>query len=92
MYYAMAHFSKLLPRDSIRIELKVLKKEKSPLVEPLKVVAFKTTTNQIVIVALNHDLTHTQSVQIQDPNHGYLTLTLLPESIQTIVYNLATTV
>jgi glucosylceramidase len=92
MYYAMGHFSKFLPRDSIRIELKVLKEDKNPLIELLKVVAFKTTTNQIVIVALNHDLTHTQSVQIQDPNHGYLTLTLLPESMQTIVYNLATTV
>ncbi len=41
MYYAMGHFSKFLPRNSIRIELKVLTEEKSPLVEPLKVVSFE---------------------------------------------------
>jgi len=92
MYYTMGHFSKFLPRDSIRIEMKVLKEKKIPFVEPLKVVTFKTPINQMVIVALNHDPTHVQSVQIQDPNYGYLALTLLPESVQTIVYNLATTV
>ena len=86
MYYAMGHFSKFLPRNSIRIELKVLKEEKKPLVEPLKIVSFKTPLNQTVIVALNHDLTHRQTVQIQDSKYGYLTLTLLPESIQTVVY------
>jgi O-glycosyl hydrolase len=92
MYYAMGHFSKFLSRNSIRIDTIVLNEEKNFSLEPLKVVCFKTPTNQIVIVALNYDPTHVQSVQIQDPNHGYLTLTLLPESIQTIVYNIGTTV
>jgi hypothetical protein len=72
--------------------MKVLKEEKLPVLEPLKVVSFKTPNNQIVIVALNHDPTHVQSVQIHDPNHGYLALTLLPESVQTVVYDIAMTV
>ena len=84
MYYAMGHFSKFLPRHSLRIELKTLKEDK----QTLKIICFKTPVNQIVIIALNHDPIRTQSVQIQDPNLGYLTLTLFPESIQTIVYNL----
>jgi glucosylceramidase len=92
MYYTMGHFSKFLPRDSIRVELKVLKEDKTPFIEPLKVVCFKTPANQTVIVALNYDTKHVQSVQIQDPNHGYLTLTLLPESVQTVVYNFSPTI
>ena len=84
MYYAMGHFSKFLPRHSLRIELKTLKEDK----QTLKIICFKTPVNQIVIIALNHDPIRTQSVQIQDLNLGYLTLTLFPESIQTIVYNL----
>jgi glucosylceramidase len=88
MYYAMGHFSKFIPRDSIRINMKVLKDEKvSALTEPLKIISFLSPNNQTVIVILNDDRTHTQSVQIQDPNYGYLTMVLLPESIQTIVYN-----
>ncbi|CAF2091942.1 unnamed protein product [Rotaria magnacalcarata] len=90
MYYAMGHFSKFISRDSIRIGMEVLKEEKLfALVVPLKIVSFLTPENQLVIVVLNHDPTHVQSVQILDPNQGYLSLTLLPESIQTIVYNLA---
>jgi glucosylceramidase len=92
MYYAMGHFSKFLPRGSICIGMKVLKQENSLFTEPLKVVSFKTPANQMVIVALNHDPKQVQSVQIHDPNHGYLTLTLLPESVQTVVYNIATIV
>lgn len=92
MYYAMGHFSKFLPRDSLRIELKILKQDKQPFVEALKVICFKTPVNQRVIIALNHDPIHTQSVQVQDPNLGYLTLTLFPESMQTIVYNVGTKV
>ncbi len=88
MYYAMGHFSKFIPRDSLCIGMKILKEKKSPLVEPLKIISFLTPINQTVIVALNYDRTHTQSVQIRDPNHGYLTLILLRESIQTIIYNL----
>jgi hypothetical protein len=65
-----------------------LKEDKSLLAEPLRIVNFLTPNNQMVIVALNYDRTHTQSVQILDTNQGYLTLILLPESIQTIVYNL----
>jgi glucosylceramidase len=88
MFYTMGHFSKFIPRDSIRIDTKVLKEEKSLLAEPLRIVNFLTPNNQMVIVALNYDRTHTQSVQILDTNQGYLTLILLPESIQTIVYNI----
>ncbi|CAF0939439.1 unnamed protein product [Adineta steineri] len=91
MYYAMGHFSKFLPRDSIRVEMKLVKEEKMRYVVPLKIVSFKTPINQMVIIALNQDTNHTQIVQVKDPNHGYLTLTLLPESIQTVVYNVATT-
>ncbi|CAF0966089.1 unnamed protein product [Adineta steineri] len=71
--------------------MKLVKEEKMRYVVPLKIVSFKTPINQMVIIALNQDTNHTQIVQVKDPNHGYLTLTLLPESIQTVVYNVATT-
>ena len=91
MYYAMGHFSKFIPRDSIHIDIDVLKEDKhSPFIEPLKVISFVTPENRVVVVALNYDPTHVQHVQILDSNRGYLTLTLLPESIQTIIYNLST--
>ena len=91
MYYAMGHFSKFISRDSIHVGMEVLKEDKPfPLTEPLKVISFLTPENQVVIVALNYDPTHVQNVQILDVDQGYLTLTLLPESIQTIVYNLST--
>jgi hypothetical protein len=68
--------------------MNVLKEKKlSPLIERLKITCFITSNNQVVIIPLNHDRTPTQSVKIRDPNHDYLTLTLLPESIQTFVYN-----
>ncbi|CAF2923196.1 unnamed protein product [Rotaria sp. Silwood2] len=88
MYYAMGHFSKFIPRNSIRLGMNVLKEEKRhTLTEPLKIVSFLTPMNQMVIVALNHDRAKTQSVEILDSKLGYLTLTLIPESIQTIVYD-----
>ena len=89
MYYAMGHFSRFLPRDSVRIDSTIYYQKTHLSIQPLKLISFKTPNNQIVIIVLNIDSTHVQSVQIQDPDHGFLTLTLLPESIQTIVYNLA---
>ncbi|CAF1239936.1 unnamed protein product [Adineta steineri] len=87
----MEHFSKFLPRNSIRSEMKVVKERKIRYVVPLKIVSFKTPMNQMVLIALNQDTNQTQIAQIKDSNHGYLTLTLLPESIQTVAYNVATT-
>ncbi|CAF1489745.1 unnamed protein product [Adineta steineri] len=68
-----------------------IERKKIRYIVPLKIVSFKTPINQMVIIALNQDTNHTQIVQVKDPNHGYLTLTLLSESIQTVVYNVATT-
>lgn len=88
MYYAMGHFSKFIPRDSIRVDLKVVEEKRlSATVEPLKIVSFLTLNNQVVLVALNYDRTYTQEVQIHDIDQGYLSLILLPQSIQTIVFN-----
>ncbi|XP_015601455.1 glucosylceramidase [Cephus cinctus] len=76
-YYALAHFSKFIPRNSVRIDL--------PSSSDIKSVAFITPTNDTVIVLYNKNGT-AQDLSIKDPNRGYINVKLPGSSIHTIIY------
>ncbi|XP_046737573.1 lysosomal acid glucosylceramidase-like [Diprion similis] len=78
MFYALAHFSKFIPRKSVRVKL-------SQEGSSINSVAFKTPQNRIVIVLYN-PLTKKQHAVIRDQERGNIDLQLPPKSIHTIVY------
>ncbi|XP_046474643.1 lysosomal acid glucosylceramidase-like [Neodiprion pinetum] len=80
MFYAIAHFSKFIPRESVRVELSMSQDETS-----VKSVAFKTPENETVLVIYNMS-TEEQQVTVYDPERGNFTLQLPFKSIQTILY------
>eukprot|EP01029_Cantina_marsupialis_P023925 TRINITY_DN6034_c0_g1_i1.p1 TRINITY_DN6034_c0_g1~~TRINITY_DN6034_c0_g1_i1.p1 ORF type:complete len:477 (+),score=123.88 TRINITY_DN6034_c0_g1_i1:98-1528(+) len=80
-YYFMGHFSKFIEPGSKRVELEITS---SPAVEVLSV-AFHVDTN-VVIVIMNRSEKE-MSYEIHDPKEGYATTTLMPHSIQTLVYS-----
>ncbi|XP_044577072.1 lysosomal acid glucosylceramidase-like [Cotesia glomerata] len=77
MYYAIAHFSKFIPRGSTRIDL-------SPHID-IRSVAFITPDNTIVIVLYNMD-NQSKNVTIVDPNKGNINSKVSQQTIQTIIY------
>ncbi|XP_050353513.1 lysosomal acid glucosylceramidase-like isoform X2 [Nymphalis io] len=80
MYYAMGHFSKFIPRDSIRI--KVLEK-KHFFTSHLRHVAFVTPKNTIVVVVYNDG--QTRSIRLKNRNKQ-ATLNLKAHSVTTIEF------
>ncbi|XP_046591994.1 lysosomal acid glucosylceramidase isoform X1 [Neodiprion lecontei] len=78
MFYGLAHFSKFIPRGSVRLKLS---QEGSSTIA----VAFKTPDNKIVIVLYN-TLTENQHAVIRDQERGIIDLQLPPKSIHTIMY------
>ncbi|XP_012257370.1 lysosomal acid glucosylceramidase-like [Athalia rosae] len=78
MYYAIAHFSKFIPRNSLRIDTTKSSKY-------IKTVGFRTPDNNSVLVLYN-TRSKKRSVSIRDPERGNIYLSLPPKSIHTIVY------
>ncbi|POM61800.1 Glycosyl hydrolase family 30 protein [Phytophthora palmivora] len=84
MYYAMGHFSKFLPPDSVRVALTTNSSASSTLTK-VDSVAFLTPDNQVVLILSNrdssaHDITLSLSSQQLSTN-----VTLEALSIKTIV-------
>ncbi|KAI4467345.1 glucosylceramidase [Holotrichia oblita] len=77
MYYAMGHFSKFVPRDSVRIESSQSSKVWS--------IAFKRPDHAITVVLLNRGKVD-QDITIVDSEKGTLTLTVSEHSITTLLY------
>lgn len=81
MYYALHHFSRFLPRGSIRIG----SRDSSIMFHPLRSVAFHTPKNETVVIIYNRSESY-KNVDLLDAENGIINLQLAPLSINTIVY------
>nr|XP_033320773.1 lysosomal acid glucosylceramidase-like [Megalopta genalis] len=77
MYYAIAHFSKFVDRDSVRINITDTDTVKSS--------AFVTPTDEVVVVLYNKASEPT-TVTLQDAERGLVQVGLSPLSMNTIIY------
>ncbi|XP_051167958.1 lysosomal acid glucosylceramidase-like isoform X2 [Leptopilina boulardi] len=82
MYYALHHFSRFLPRGSVRIA----SKDSSIMFHPLLSVAFQTPKNETVVVIYNRSGSF-KEVDLVDSKNGIINLQLAPLSINTVVYS-----
>ncbi|PSN48919.1 hypothetical protein C0J52_03477 [Blattella germanica] len=78
MFYAIGHFSKFLPEDSIRVEMKSNK-------EGVRSAAFLTPEDMVVIVLYNRWNSNVQ-VTITDSSTRHITTMLPKRSFTTVVY------
>ncbi|XP_067626974.1 lysosomal acid glucosylceramidase-like [Eurosta solidaginis] len=81
IFYAMGHFSKFVPKGSVRIEAEVKK-----LLTSLEVVAFKRPDERIVVVLLNSD-GKAVDVLLNDSVQGEIKINVPANSWHTIIYN-----
>ncbi|KAK0181571.1 hypothetical protein PV327_003844 [Microctonus hyperodae] len=77
MYYALAHFSKFIPRKSTRVDLTTN--------DNIKSVAFSTPENRTVVILLNQN-EQSKNIVIVDPNQGHINTEVSGRSFQTIIY------
>ncbi|XP_046417973.1 lysosomal acid glucosylceramidase-like [Neodiprion fabricii] len=80
MFYAIAHFSSFIPRNSVRIEVSQYNKSTG-----IKSVAFLTPDNEIVVVISNTS-TKEQQVTIYDLHKGHISVRLEAKSFHTLIY------
>ncbi|XP_049774805.1 lysosomal acid glucosylceramidase-like isoform X1 [Schistocerca cancellata] len=85
MYYAIAHFSRFVPRGSRRVSLQMDADANSTDVES---VAFLTPQDDVVVVLQNKQGTR-RSVVVSDPQLGEASLSLPAHSMHTLVYQRA---
>ncbi|XP_055946848.1 lysosomal acid glucosylceramidase-like [Argiope bruennichi] len=89
MYYALAHFSKCLPRGSYRIGLEVSSSLHSAfpffLGSEFNVAAFQTPENKVVVIAVNRKNVSVR-LAVYDNLKGYLNITVSPNSIQSYMW------
>ncbi len=88
MYYALGHFSKFIPRGSVRVDLNSTSTD--PIEPALEVTAFQTpigNDQQIVVVVLNRDPLFGRSFSVYDSKrHQYLNAEIEPSAIRTFIY------
>ncbi|XP_012281809.1 glucosylceramidase isoform X2 [Orussus abietinus] len=77
IFYAIAHFSKFIPRGSTRVDITNH--------NDIKAMAFTTPENETVTIVYN-TLSTPQNVSINDSERGNINLMLPPYSIHTVVY------
>lgn len=65
MFYVLAHFSKLLPPDSVKIE-----SVQSSVVDNLESVSFQRPDGAVVLIVLNRN-DQPVSLTIEDPKYGH---------------------
>lgn len=83
MYYAIQHFSRFLPRGSVRVDLE----SSSKYFQPLTSIAFDTPQNETVVLICNSGGS-SRKVDVEDPRNGIINLDIPAHSINTIVYRL----
>ncbi|XP_074601773.1 lysosomal acid glucosylceramidase-like [Brevipalpus obovatus] len=79
MFYALAHFTKFLPPESIRIEHKMHAKHSG-----IRATVFKSPRNTFVIIILN-SRDHHSKVTIKGFRHQSMTIEMKPHSIRTLI-------
>ncbi|XP_049816883.1 lysosomal acid glucosylceramidase-like [Schistocerca nitens] len=79
LFYAIGHFSKFIPEDSVRINI-VPNNETG-----IETVAFTTPYNATAIILFNKGDRNT-TISIADPDRGYITLSIPERSFNTLVY------
>ncbi|XP_063229550.1 lysosomal acid glucosylceramidase-like isoform X2 [Bacillus rossius redtenbacheri] len=79
MFYAVGHFSKFVPRGSVRIDVQPGEQA------GLRAVAFQTPDQAVVIVVYNKQ-EHEIPLSIHDPRRGLLNLSVERNSFSTILY------
>ncbi|GBM01723.1 Glucosylceramidase [Araneus ventricosus] len=85
MYYALAHFSKCLPRGSYRIGLEVPSVLSVALGSNFNVAAFQTPQDKVVVIAVNRNKANVH-LAVYDNLKGYLNITVNAHSIQSYVW------
>ncbi|GIY03439.1 lysosomal acid glucosylceramidase [Caerostris darwini] len=85
MYYALAQFSKCLPRGSYRIGLNVSSALSVGIGSNFNMAAFQTPEDKIVVIAVNR-LNVPLHFALNDPQKGYLKVTVNAHSIQSYVW------
>lgn len=80
MFYAMGHFSKFLPSESLRIGHTV----KGSVPKDIKILSFKTPSKYFVIVILNKSDTDFK-LCVQIPSGEWINITAAQHSINTVV-------
>uniref|UniRef100_A0A4D5RNY4 Glucosylceramidase n=1 Tax=Ixodes scapularis TaxID=6945 RepID=A0A4D5RNY4_IXOSC len=70
MYYALAHFSKVLPRGSVRVDSRIVGETN----DKLEFGAFKTPENATVLIVLNTD-SQAHNISVQDVSRKLGTFT-----------------
>lgn len=83
MYYALAQFSKCLPRGSFRIGLEIPETTKT--LKKLDIAAFQTPEDKTVIIAVNRN-DYDVNFVLQDASKGYLNATASAHGIQSYVW------
>ncbi|RWS12713.1 glucosylceramidase-like protein [Dinothrombium tinctorium] len=81
MFYVLGHFSKFIPRSSVRIGFEV---QKSILNNAI-LTAFETPQNNIALVVLNPNEFDVELV-VRDAKYGFFSVELLANSIQTFIW------
>ncbi|XP_015523845.1 lysosomal acid glucosylceramidase [Neodiprion lecontei] len=81
LFYAISHFSKFIPRGSVRVELTHNQVTNAT----VDFVAFVTPEDETVLVIFNK-WSEERQVIISDPERGNIDLQLSPNSVQTIIY------
>lgn len=84
MYYALAQFSKTLPRGSYRIGFKVSPLS-SALGSDMDVALFLTPQNQVVAIVVNNQ-DQNVPLTLHDPHKGFLKIIVSANSIQSYVW------
>ncbi|KAM7286292.1 lysosomal acid glucosylceramidase-like [Ixodes scapularis] len=83
MYYALAHFSKFLPRGSVRIDSRLAGEQRGK----LEFGAFKTPENATVFIVLNTD-TQAHNISVRDVSRkdGTFTSSITERSIRSFIW------
>lgn len=80
MYYAIHHYSRFIPRDSLRVQ-------SSSYNTDIKPIAFVTPGKDSVIVAIYNKSSKNETITIRDQKfRGVINLTLQPNSMNTVIY------
>lgn len=83
MYYALAQFSKCLPRGSYRIGLKI--PDSVMKLKNFHIAAFQTPKDKKVVIAVNRNEDNV-NFALYDPAKGYLSITVSAHGIQSYVW------
>lgn len=86
-FYVMAHFSKFIWPGSVRVDAKISECGSSK----LKFIAFLRPDKKIVLIVYN-SARKSRSLTVKDKSKGKINLNLKPKSINTLIYDVGSSV